>query len=71
MAKKEKVVEVNSSNQVVLDKSDTMGPWQIAWNRFRKNKIAMAGLIIFALIVLAGFFFFWRLFLFQCFPEYM
>ena len=56
MAKKEKVVEVNSSNQVVLDKSDTMGPWQIAWNRFRKNKIAMAGLIIFALIVLAVIF---------------
>lgn len=53
MAKKEKAVEMNNANQVVLDKSDTMGPWQIAWHRFRKNKIAMTGLIIFLLIVLA------------------
>lgn len=42
--------------QVVLDKSDTMGPWQIAWNKFRKNKIAMTGLVIFILIVLAVIF---------------
>lgn len=34
-------------------KNETMGPWQIAWKKFRKNKIAMAGLIIFVLIVLA------------------
>lgn len=42
-----------NKEKVVLDKSDTMGPWQIAWNKFRKNKIAMTGLIIFILIVLA------------------
>lgn len=42
--------------QVVLDKSDTSSPWQIAWKKFRSNKIAMAGLIIFALIALATIF---------------
>lgn len=42
-----------NQTEIKLDKSDTMGPWQIAWNKFRQNKIAMAGLIIFILIVLA------------------
>lgn len=51
MAKKENYVK--SKTDIVLDKSDTMGPWQIAWSRFRKNKIAMAGLIIFTIIVLS------------------
>ena len=37
-------------------KNETMGPWQIAWKKFRKNKIAMTGLIIFILIVLAVIF---------------
>lgn len=54
MAKKENYIK--SKNDIVIDKSDTMGPWQIAWSRFRKNKIAMAGLIIFVLIVLAVIF---------------
>ena len=48
-------VPVNET-EIKLDKSDTMGPWQIAWNKFRQNKIAMAGLIIFILIVLAVIF---------------
>ncbi|MEG0273671.1 MAG: ABC transporter permease [Longicatena sp.] len=39
-----------------MDKSDTMGPWRIAIQRFRKNKIAMIGLIVFVLIVLAVIF---------------
>lgn len=39
-----------------LDKSDTLGPWQIAAQKFRRNKIAMAGLIIFVIIVLAVIF---------------
>lgn len=47
---------VKENEAVVLDKSDTMGPWQIAWNKFRQNKIAMAGLIIFIVIVLAVIF---------------
>lgn len=35
---------------------EALGPWRIAFNRFRKNKIAMAGLIIFTLIVLSVIF---------------
>lgn len=31
---------------------EALGPWRIAWNRFRKNRIAMTGLIIFVLIIL-------------------
>lgn len=38
---------------IVLDKSDTMGPWRIALNKFRKNRIAMIGLVVFVLIVLS------------------
>lgn len=49
-------MENENVKDIVLDKSDTMGPWQIAWSKFRKNKIAMAGLIIFTLIVLAVIF---------------
>lgn len=30
-----------------------MGPWRVAWERFRKNKLSMAGAIIFLIIVLA------------------
>lgn len=48
MAEINKKVDVNK-----LDKSDTLGPWQIAWKKFRKNRIAMIGLIIFTVIVLA------------------
>lgn len=39
-----------------LDKKDTKGPWQIAWEKFRKNKIAMGGLIVFLLIILSVIF---------------
>lgn len=34
-------------------KSKAAGPWQIAWQRFKKNKIAMTGAILFGLIVIA------------------
>ncbi len=34
-------------------KNKAVGPWQLAWERFRKNKIAVAGAIIFILIVIA------------------
>lgn len=30
----------------------SMGPWRVAWERFRKNKIALVGGIVFGLIVL-------------------
>lgn len=32
--------------------ADNLGPWQIAWKKFRKNKIAVGGSIIFIAIVL-------------------
>lgn len=32
---------------------DTLGPWKIAYIRFRKNKIAMAGFYIFVLILIS------------------
>lgn len=48
--------EKNKVDLEKLDKSDTMGPWQIAWKKFRRNKIAMIGLFIFILIVLAVIF---------------
>lgn len=35
-----------NNNEVVL------GPWKIAWQRFRKNKVAMGGLVLFVLIIL-------------------
>lgn len=28
------------------------GPWQLMWKRFRKNKIAMSGLVVFSLLLL-------------------
>lgn len=33
-------------------KQNAVGPWQLAWERFRKNKVAIAGAILFILIVL-------------------
>lgn len=45
--------KTDNGNLVAMNKQDTNGPWLIAWQRFRKNKIAMSGLIIFVLIVLA------------------
>lgn len=41
---------------LVLDtgeKIESVGPWTIAWRKFRANKVAMAGLIIFILIVIS------------------
>ena len=46
-------------NEVVLntgEKIESIGPWRIAWRKFRANKVAMAGLIIFILIVLSVIF---------------
>lgn len=47
---------VKNEVKKTLDKNDTIGPWRIAWNKFRRNKIAMTGLIIFILIVLGVIF---------------
>ncbi len=47
MAKKEEVVLESG------EKIESIGPWAIAWKKFKANPVAMAGLIIFILIVIA------------------
>ncbi len=37
----------------LIHKQKAVGPWQIAWQRFRKNRIAIVGASLFLLIVLA------------------
>ena len=46
MAKKDAVVLESG------EKIESIGPWTIAWRKFRQNRVAMAGLIIFILIVI-------------------
>ena len=43
-------------DEVVLEtgeKIDSVGPWTIAWRKFKANKVAMLGLIIFTVIVIS------------------
>ncbi len=35
-----------------MSKAKAIGPWQLAWERFKKNKVAVAGATIFIIIVL-------------------
>lgn len=47
---------VKKDKEIVLDtgeKIESIGPWRIAWNRFRENKVAMAGLIVFVVIAVS------------------
>ncbi|BBK62486.1 oligopeptide ABC transporter permease [Amedibacterium intestinale] len=50
MVKEKEVVLQNG------EKIESIGPWRIAWRKFYANKVAMAGLIIFVLIVLSVIF---------------
>ena len=34
-------------------KSMAVGPWRLAWDRFKKNKVALVGGILFAIILLS------------------
>lgn len=36
-------------------KSMAVGPWRLAWDRFRKNKVALVGAVLFGLILLSIF----------------
>lgn len=40
------------NNNEIVSKAKAVGPWQLAWERFKKNKVAVAGGTIFLLIVL-------------------
>jgi len=46
-----KVVPENKN--IKIGNSKAVGPWQIAWQRFKKNKVAMVGAIMFLVIVLS------------------
>lgn len=50
MAKKDAVVLETG------EKIDAVGPWMIAWRKFRSNRVAMLGLVIFTIIVLSVIF---------------
>lgn len=51
--KKDQVIE----KEIIKEEDqEVLGPWRLAWNRFKKNKVAMVGLVIFVLIVLAVIF---------------
>lgn len=50
---------VKNAREVSIEpavKLKAVGPWQIAWERFRKNKVAMVGAILFLVIVLGVIF---------------
>ena len=47
MSKKEEVVLETG------EKIESIGPWRIAWRKFCQNKVAVAGLVIFVLIVIS------------------
>lgn len=44
---------VSDKKVELIHKQKAVGPWQIAWQRFRKNRIAIVGASLFILIVLA------------------
>ncbi|MCF0246020.1 MAG: ABC transporter permease [Ileibacterium sp.] len=45
-----------ASAPVTEEKIESVGPWTIAWRKFRANRVAMIGLIVFVLIILAVLF---------------
>lgn len=44
--------EKTINEKEIASKAQAVGPWQLAWERFKKNKVAVAGGTIFILIVL-------------------
>lgn len=47
------VAELSRNKKENISTIKPVGPWQIAWQRFRKNKIAMVGAILFIIVLLA------------------
>lgn len=45
-----------ASKDALAGKNKAVNPWMIAWERFRKNQIAVAGAILFIIIILAVIF---------------
>ena len=50
------VAELSKNRKEKINTIKAVGPWQIAWQRFRKNKVAMVGASLFLVIVLAVIF---------------
>ncbi len=50
------MMEDNKKTNNKTPNTNIVGPWKIAWDRFKKNKIAMFGGILFIMIVLACIF---------------
>lgn len=38
--------------EVAQAKSEIVGPWAVAWDRFKKNKVAMFGAVLFIVILI-------------------
>lgn len=51
----EHALELPEEARVHTTAESGKGPWALAWKRFRRNRIAMASLVLFALIVLSCF----------------
>lgn len=45
--------ELSKKTNVKVTKIEAIGPWQIAWQRFKKNRVAMIGATLFIIIVLS------------------
>ncbi len=54
----DEVVEVvNNEIEMELEKKEeNLGPWKIFWKRFRKNKMAMVGVVLFSILILGAIF---------------
>lgn len=48
----ENKVQNPAQNSANVEKIDAVGPWMIAWRKFRANRVAMLGLVVFIIIAL-------------------
>lgn len=52
MVSKAQAVNAKASKKAKEDRIE--GPWEMVWKRFKKNKVAMVGLVIFVVLVLSA-----------------
>ena len=50
----DKVQSVNSNAAHHAESARGLGPWRLAWGRFQRNRMAIAGMVIVAIMILAG-----------------
>ena len=51
-----KAEAIKAKDSKVINEDKIEGPWEMVWKRFKKNKIAMVGLVIFVVLVLSAVF---------------